>query len=90
MNQLGQKVSTGIGVASVILVAVSLLAVVFNFANKTEALANSISSANSLIPNEARFHACTEEAKICPNGSAVVRTGPNCQFAPCLKNKNGR
>ena len=27
--------------------------------------------------------ACTEEAKICPDGSAVGRTGPNCEFAPC-------
>ncbi|MEK6946090.1 MAG: IPT/TIG domain-containing protein [Nanoarchaeota archaeon] len=27
--------------------------------------------------------ACTEEAKICPDGSAVGRTGPNCKFAPC-------
>jgi len=27
--------------------------------------------------------ACTMEAKICPDGSAVGRTGPNCAFAPC-------
>lgn len=27
--------------------------------------------------------ACTEEAKICPDGSAVGRTGPDCEFAPC-------
>jgi hypothetical protein len=27
--------------------------------------------------------ACTTEAKICPDGSAVGRTGPNCEFAPC-------
>lgn len=27
--------------------------------------------------------ACTEEAKVCPDGSAVARTGPNCEFAPC-------
>jgi hypothetical protein len=26
---------------------------------------------------------CTAEAKICPDGSAVGRTGPNCEFAPC-------
>ncbi len=26
---------------------------------------------------------CTEEAKICPDGSTVGRTGPNCEFAPC-------
>jgi len=27
--------------------------------------------------------ACTMEAKICPDGSAVGRTLPNCEFAPC-------
>lgn len=27
--------------------------------------------------------ACTQEAKICSDGSAVGRTGPNCEFAPC-------
>lgn len=27
--------------------------------------------------------ACTMEAKLCPDGSAVGRTGPNCEFAPC-------
>lgn len=27
--------------------------------------------------------ACTMEAKICPDGTTVGRTGPNCQFAAC-------
>lgn len=27
--------------------------------------------------------ACTLEAKICPDGSSVGRTLPNCEFAPC-------
>lgn len=27
--------------------------------------------------------ACTEEAKLCPDGSSVGRVGPNCEFAPC-------
>ncbi len=27
--------------------------------------------------------ACTEEAKICPDGSAVGRVPPDCEFAPC-------
>lgn len=27
--------------------------------------------------------ACTMEAKICPDGSAVGRTGPDCEFAAC-------
>ncbi len=29
--------------------------------------------------------ACTEEAKICSDGSTVGRTGPNCEFAACPK-----
>ena len=27
--------------------------------------------------------ACTMEAKVCPDGTSVGRTGPNCEFAPC-------
>lgn len=27
--------------------------------------------------------ACTQDAKICPDGSGVGRMGPNCEFAPC-------
>ena len=27
--------------------------------------------------------ACTMEAKICPDGSSLGRTGPNCEFASC-------
>jgi hypothetical protein len=27
--------------------------------------------------------ACTLEAKLCPDGSSVGRTGPDCRFAPC-------
>ncbi|MFA6533236.1 MAG: hypothetical protein WCT22_04555 [Patescibacteria group bacterium] len=27
--------------------------------------------------------ACTLEAKICPDGSTVGRSGPKCEFAPC-------
>ncbi len=27
--------------------------------------------------------ACTQEAKLCPDGSYVGRTGPNCEFAEC-------
>lgn len=30
-----------------------------------------------------RIQVCTEEAKICPDGTAVGRVGPNCEFAPC-------
>ena len=33
--------------------------------------------------------ACTADAKICPDGSAVGRTGPNCEFAQCPGQSNG-
>ncbi|MDO8739962.1 MAG: hypothetical protein Q7J54_00115 [Candidatus Woesearchaeota archaeon] len=43
-----------------------------------------------LIYNESLFTekrenpvACTQEAKICPDGSSVGRTGPNCEFTKC-------
>jgi hypothetical protein len=29
------------------------------------------------------FNGCTMEAKLCPDGSSVGRTGPNCEFASC-------
>lgn len=34
-------------------------------------------------PEESGPVACTKEAKICPDGSTVGRTGPNCEFAEC-------
>lgn len=33
------------------------------------------------VLNQPKF--CSTEAKICPGGSTVGRTGPNCEFAPC-------
>jgi hypothetical protein len=33
--------------------------------------------------NQPEQIACTMEAKICPDGSAVGRSGPNCEFAAC-------
>jgi hypothetical protein len=32
--------------------------------------------------------ACTMEAKLCPDGSSVGRTGPNCEFARCPEPDN--
>ncbi|MEI7498595.1 MAG: hypothetical protein WCK11_04945 [Candidatus Falkowbacteria bacterium] len=33
--------------------------------------------------NDDIYFACTEEAKVCPDGSVVGRTGPKCEFASC-------
>ena len=32
---------------------------------------------------QAKPAACTKEAKLCPDGTAVGRSGPNCDFAAC-------
>lgn len=34
--------------------------------------------------------ACTQEAKLCPDGSAVGRTGPNCEFVTCPNGGNSK
>lgn len=41
-------------------------------------IAMGVSTATKTSPQ-----ACTMEAKLCPDGSAVGRTGPNCEFAKC-------
>lgn len=38
--------------------------------------------------NSSSTTACTMEAKICPDGSAVGRSGPNCEFAVCSGGNN--
>lgn len=38
-----------------------------------------------LIKNKEKPIACTMEAKLCSDGSAVGRTGPNCEFTLCPK-----
>jgi hypothetical protein len=35
-----------------------------------------------MVPDD-ELVACTMDAKICPDGSAVGRIAPNCEFAPC-------
>lgn len=39
-------------------------------------------------PNPNDMVACTMEAKQCPDGSFVGRSGPNCEFAPCPSQTN--
>ncbi len=36
-----------------------------------------------LVTNPQEPVACTQEAMLCPDGSYVSRTGPNCEFSPC-------
>ncbi len=47
------------------------------------ALAAYFLSSNLSLPFLSRQKACTQEAKLCPDGSYVGRSGPNCEFTPC-------
>lgn len=40
-------------------------------------------SLSAPVANEPETLACTQEAKLCGDGSYVGRTGPGCSFAPC-------
>ncbi len=40
-------------------------------------------SENMCPPKPTGQTACTQEAKLCPDGSYVGRTGPNCEFTKC-------
>jgi hypothetical protein len=53
-----------------------------NSANPSSVVQNT-PSANSGAPQNHIQQICTEEAKQCPDGSWVGRTGPNCSFAAC-------
>ncbi len=52
-------------------------------------LLNPKSSNNLQQPNQEQNQTqtnntpCTQEVKICPDGTTITRTGPNCEFAPC-------
>lgn len=35
--------------------------------------------------NNRNEESCTTEAKLCPDGTAVGREGPNCEFSACPK-----
>jgi hypothetical protein len=37
----------------------------------------------SVSTSSGAIRACAMEAKICPDGSSVGRSGPNCEFAAC-------
>jgi hypothetical protein len=86
---MNQQIKTSLGVAIIIIFAVT----VGFFTWK----AMKIENANTNIPvapvanqltNSQPAKACTQEAKQCPDGSYVSRTGSNCEFAVCPENSN--
>lgn len=54
---------------------------IVGFAVAVAACGNSASKPTQPEPDPGKQ--CTQEAMVCPDGSSVGRTGPNCEFAPC-------
>lgn len=75
---------------SALIIFIALVAVLsivaLSLSHKAKPSANG--NTNSRVALNTNFRACTDEAKICPDGTAVGRTGPNCEFAPCPTNTN--
>ncbi len=59
---------------------VTLPTVMFFFGANYQKALDQVVSPTTITPSQ---QACTAEAKICPDGSAVGRSGPNCEFTPC-------
>lgn len=49
----------------------------------TENIGNEIESTDPIREDNPAPVACSQESKLCSDGSAVGRTGPNCEFAQC-------
>lgn len=55
----------------------------FRLALAVAVIAAACSPKQPPAPPDAGGPMCTTEAKICPDGTGVGRSGPNCEFAPC-------
>lgn len=77
-------------VASVCIVSIALAGAYWMGKNSAIEVGNS-PLAIEVTPNPSMEEgvACTMDAKICPDGSAVGRVGPNCEFAPCPSEESG-
>lgn len=73
-----------------LIVFVSLPIIAFLFGMRYQVMlsgANNVPAPSPIValPTEEPI-GCTMEAKICPDGSSVGRTGPNCEFEKCSSN----
>lgn len=63
-----------------------LIAVVFVLGFLLSGCSLKVGKVVNKLPRVNEPVACTMDAKICPDGSAVGRTAPNCEFSPCPEN----
>jgi len=68
----------------ILLVAIVILVLSFlSFKNLTDSMGQNTQAPEVNVPNIPDGTACTADAKICPDGTAVGRTGPKCEFMAC-------
>ena len=78
-NKMNQKINTWLRTMIIIIIAITASVFIWEV-NKL----NPIPEVNLPSPKQKIGKtACTMEAKLCPDGSYVSRSGPNCEFAPC-------
>ena len=83
---MDRKLSTTFAMLVILLIGlIPAWLIIINFGQ--ESIFNYDYASAALESGQNKPRACTEEAKICPDGSAVGRTGPNCEFALCPENK---
>ena len=72
-------------IITIFIIGIIALASATAFATGEDAVAGSVapSAPSAIYPAPTNSVACTQETKLCPDGSYVGRTGPNCEFAVC-------
>lgn len=80
MKKLNQK-----GFAPLVVIVIMVIAVAIGgyFVVRSRVTVAPTSSPTISPSQSSTNYACTQEAKLCPDGSYVSRTGPKCEFAPC-------
>ena len=78
---MNKKISTNLALGVIVALSTFVVGAIYIFWNGVDKAGNF----SGVTIKKNKITACTEEAKICPDGSAVGRTEPNCDFAPCLE-----
>ncbi|MCX6796554.1 MAG: hypothetical protein NTW06_03590 [Candidatus Falkowbacteria bacterium] len=73
-------------IASVLIVGIVLLLAIMVMGLFYQQILKQIQISNKTGNQQA----CTQEAKLCDDGSSVGRTGPNCEFARCSEKNNSQ
>lgn len=76
---MNQQIKTGAG----IIIVVAIVSAIGFFAWKIIGIKENKDRANPAGGHSQNSQVCTQDAKLCPDGSYVSRTGPNCEFTEC-------